>query len=239
MKKILFFVLACIPFSCQENSVEKPSLDYSAIMTNLDLVLGNTFNTARLAGKESISITSLDYLKANYYQSNLDLSGIDSKLSARASSALDLSFLTPFQEAIARPFLEDVVEVEEISDLSGIVAHFESAIANSSLVPEQKYQLYVMCSLVKQAGILIAEVQDDLLAGKINGEINVKEALRAGVESLAAGAVYGAYVGATGGTMTVPIVGTVVAGVGCAVVGGAVGFVTGVVGSIASQLFWD
>lgn len=239
MKKILLLLLVCISFSCQEDNIENQLPDYSSIITDLDLVLGRTFDAARKAPQENISETTLNYLKVNYYKSDFDLSGIGSKLLARTGSTLDLSFLSPSQEAIARPFLEKVTEVEEISDLSVIIAQFENQVTYSSIPLEQKYQLFVMGSLVKQAGELIATVQAELVAGKVNGEVNVKQALRAGVESLAAGAVYGAYVGATGGTMTVPIVGTVVAGVGCAVVGGAVGFVTGVVGSIASQLFWD
>jgi len=76
-------------------------------------------------------------------------------------------------------------------------------------------------------------------AGRTTKTIDVKAALRNGVQGLALGAASGAYIGATGGTVVVPILGTVVGGVGCAVILGAAGFVSGVAGSILYDLLWD
>jgi len=246
MKKFLLIILLGLSFGCENNEVQKSQKDYSAIVNNLDLTHQNAFKAALSSDRKNVSSTTLKYLKENYYTSDIDLTSIIYKQnpSGRVNdTSLDLSFLTVEQELIARPFLEQVMSLDELTNINKIIFLFEKQISYSLLNEEQKYQLFSMSSLIKQGVQMIKDAESGILvarsAGRVAGKIDVKSALRAGVEGLLVGAIGGAYAGATAGTVVFPVIGTVTGAVGCAVVSGAIGFTTGVIGSIASQLFWD
>lgn len=95
-------------------------------------------------------------------------------------------------------------------------------------------------------GGLDQTIQDvQALAAATNGRtsatcpINWRDVWRSGVAGGAAGMVRGAIIGATGGTVSLPGVGTVSGGVGGAVFGFAGGFGFGAGGALVQQVFWN
>jgi len=154
MKKLLFITLLGLSFACENTEIQKAPKDYSLLITNLDLTHKNAFKAAFNSDPENIPETTLGHLKENYYESDIDLglglNYLKQKPSGRVQDeALNLSFLSPQQEAIARPFLENIMSLEELTYTDKIVWLFEKQVTNSTLNEEQKYQLFSMGSLVK------------------------------------------------------------------------------------------
>ena len=255
MKKTLLIFLA-FSFAC-ENEVKDPAIDFTKITSLLDVKYASTFNSTlgtnlksnsennRLAYYADFAETTLNSVE-DFYVNETDFTPLIEEDFIDAISqtpVLDLSFLTGQQEAIARPFLEDIMSQEELTYIDKKVWLFEKEITNSTLTSEQKYQLFSIASLIKQGVQVIRDAEAGLLmattAGRIAKTIDVKAALRDGVIGLGIGAVRGAYVGCTGGTVVFPGLGTATGCVGGAVIGGAVGFIAGVGTNLLGQLFWN
>lgn len=246
MKRLLLIALVGIAFSCGQNESQAP--DYSRMITSFDVTFKNTFHqtissVSKKADLPNLPVVAAQYLKDNFYTGDVqfDVAEFQQTISiagrVREDIALDLSFLTAGQQAIAGPFLQDVMQMEELTYMPHALFIYERQITNSLLTEVEKWQLFEISSLVRQAVQMIQDAQ----SGNVSRTqvIDVKGALRAGVIGLAVGATAGAYAGATGGTVVFPVVGTVTGGVAGAVVGGAIGFVTGVAESILQNLLFD
>jgi hypothetical protein len=243
MKKIKSIVLLTFLLAaCQENSVTKKEIDYHSVIANLEVAYNGAFSVALQSKPGHLYSNTYDYLKGNYFSGSyqFDPNEIKAKLNktARISSAdeLDLSYLTEEQKTLTVPFLNSILNQDDLSAASLTADNFNNLVMQSTLSDLQKYQLLTIGTAVK-AGIKV--IQDNTAkSSRIAARVDVKGALQSGVIGLASGAVGGCYTGATGGTVAFPGLGTATGCLGGAVIGGALGFIGGVVGSIAQDLLF-
>lgn len=163
------------------------------------------------------------------------------------------------QAWFADQFITNLLAVDDLSEVTPLVFSFNVQVLNSLLPQEDKDELLLLSSTVLSIrdfllndgiNILYNEMvliygdptnpSDPSFGGRIQGcSINTKEVFRSGVWGLVKGAAVGVYVGAAGGTVIIPGVGSVTGAVSGAVLGGAYGFVSNSIESMASQLFWS
>lgn len=188
-------------------------------------------------------------LSNNY--NHLNLTNNPSKL--RLGGFVDLSAFGVYsknQLNLVQPFVDDLLEDEDISLARFRTTQFQSAVVSSSLSYDEKFQLLAfstgVTSLIEflESGgvddirrILAIELGIDGAFDRVIGcSISTRSIFADGVVGLVGGAAGGCYAGATAGTVAFPLVGTVTGCVGAGVVGGAGGFISGVAYGIASQL---
>ncbi|EON75086.1 hypothetical protein ADIS_4257 [Lunatimonas lonarensis] len=157
-------------------------------------------------------------------------------------------YFTPNQTAMLDPFIRNVELSDDPFVTKSTAQAFQTQIINSnSLNYEEKLGLLsvstgtlVYADFVLEGGIdrfrrvLLPESGGEFQTSGCS--VNTRSVLADGVVGLVAYATAACYSGATVGTVTFPIVGTVTGCVSAAVVGGAGGFITGVTYGIASQL---
>jgi len=202
--------------------------------------------------QERVSIKEI--YKNDLSSSRINSDGIDSYISN----------LNQYSEEYRQEIKSFIVNVEnsEIENISTVINDFNNKIYESTNISdEEKIQLIAFSALtnsfstfVKDGGL--DETQNSIMEesglnyapgstsnARVAAKCTVKwkDAFRSGVEGFFAGAIRGAYVGATVGTVSIPLpgAGTVTGAVSGAVVMGAAGFVGGVGGAVAKQVIWD
>jgi len=231
--------------------------DYSTVKINLNK---NSEQTRHI-------LINKYFTNLNYVQKDIYFTGIfenDNSLHRINGNDLD-SYLNDMNQ-LSEEYRNEIryftsnVENVEIEDLPKIISDFNNRIyASESLTDDEKIQLVAFSALtssfstfVKEGGLdevrssIILETGQDSSPenasnGRISGtcKVNWRDAFRNGVEGFLGGALRGAWVGATTGTIAVPGIGTVTGAVSGAVAMGAVGFVGGVGGSLAKQAIWN
>lgn len=158
------------------------------------------------------------------------------------------------QVTVADQFITNLLAVDDLSEVGGIVRNFNIQVLNSLFTTEEKDELLLLSSAALSLSNYIASGGGDIInqemntvfgdpeaptfGGRIQGcSVSTKSMWVSAVYGLTTGAVYGAYVGATAGSLASPL-GTVTGAVSAAVVAGATGFVTGAIGSVVTQL-WE
>lgn len=243
MKKLRFISLILLLAACQEGTVTENKVDFSKVATSLESVYQDAFSVALASKPENVFSNTFAQLKDNYFKINIDVDMLEVQKQialagrVKTSDDLDLSFLSQSQISLVAPLLNDLLDQEDLSEASQKTSAFIDQVLISSLSDEEKYQLLAIGIGIKSGIQTLFNITSS--NAKQQGEVNVKNALRAGVVSLATGAIAGCYGGATAGTFTVPILGTAAGCVGGAVFGGAAGFVSGVGMSILQDLLFD
>jgi hypothetical protein len=241
MKKFLFVGLITIFSACQDSGIQKKQTDYKELATNLEITYTSAFTVALKSTPKNVYSDTYNHLKQNFFKGDFQFN--PNELRALASSGsritsagdLDLSFLTAEQKSLAVPFFDGVLSLTDISAVNSITDKFSSDIALSSLTEEQKYQLLSISAAVKVGAKFIQEsIAKDSANGR-SAKIDIKDALQDGVIGLGLGAARGCWIGATGGTVAFPGLGTATGCVGGAVMLGAVGFIGGVATSLLKQ----
>ncbi len=244
MKRVFFIVLITIFSACQDNAVQKRETDYKEIAKNLEATFSGAFSVALKSSTDNVYSDTYSYLRANYFTGELDFNPNEIKgemnKSARISSVneLDLSFLTNEQKVLAVPFLNNLLDQEDLAIVKGLTNSFNNDVASSSLSNEHKYQLLALGSAV---GSAVKIIEETLIKGSPVGRaqgVDVKGALQAGVIGLVGGAIVGGKAGCAGGTVAFPGLGTATGCVGGAVIGGALGFIGGVAESILQDIIF-
>lgn len=255
MKKFIFSIfLISLLFACQNDQVEslKSKPNYLEITANLNKAYGNTFQVA-LKSKNSLNAIK-DYLKTEVYNGNINFDAIQFENRAGAARAkvneeIDISFLTAGQQLLAEPFLKSILSLDSLDNPSQaelIIQEFNQEVISSSLTEEEKYQLISIGSSIYAGVQIVAKISEAISnqelknsGGRVAGiRWSTKDALRAGVQGLAAGGLSGLYVGCTGGTVALPGFGTAAGCVGGAVFGAAYGFVGGIGSYAVSRVLW-
>lgn len=268
---IVFLVLitSCQEFPEQEvklNSIEdmniltKEILNYSA--SNLSSYLEKGKNEELWFDQNKLASENFDNLDGNLW----DLSNIDKKeltasyikvnlLEARINSRISGDDYSTFNEAqlvFADNFISNLLAINDLSEVGGIVRNFHISVTNSSLSLEEKDELHLLGSsalsiadfLMNGGGEIIMQEMvnafgdptNPTIGGRIQGcSVNTRAMFSDAVLGLTAGALGGAWRGAVVGTVGSPV-GTVAGAVSGAVVGGATGFVLGALTSVGSQL---
>lgn len=178
----------------------------------------------------------------------------DQLANARTTGTVDLSTFEIYSEeqlALVQPFVNDLLNEENINEAKSKAISFQHSVINSTLTDDEKLQLLSVSTgvisfaeFVENGGI--EEVQNILseelgTEGSPNGRVmgcsvDMRDVWAGAVVGAGVGAVSGGYTGATAGTVAFPIVGTVTGAVSGAVVGGAFGFVSGALTSVAASL---
>jgi hypothetical protein len=206
----------------------------------------------------------LSGLNGPFFQTNekliLDLSNQsgDSSLPSiqvnlRETGFVDLSTFGVYSEDqlnLVQPFVNDLLNNDDISLGKSRTIEFQLTIVNSSLSYDEKFQLLAfnagvisLIEFLENGGvediriILAQEIGFNGAFDRLTGcSISTRSIFADGVVGLVGGAAGGCYAGATAGTVAFPLVGTVTGCVGAGVVGGAGGFLSGIAYGIASQL---
>lgn len=171
----------------------------------------------------------------------------------RVVGYIDLSSFGIYSKSqlnLVQPFVDDLLNDEDISLGKSKTNEFQSAVVTSTLTYDEKFQLLAFSTGVTSLIEFLERggVNDirQILANefglygsfdRITGcSISTRSIFADGVVGLVGGAAGGCYAGATAGTVAFPLVGTVTGCVGAGVVGGAGGFISGIAYGIASQL---
>ena len=199
---------------------------------NGKLFLGNSFSKETI---ESLSENFTSFLKNN--------DGNKQLLNVISSN----KHLSEDQIVLLEPFIEKVLSNNFIDDYMLHVNDFNLQIEKSNLELERKYELlaisasiFVISDFLLNGGIETIQNQlgySDIPNGRVHRcRVNTRNVFGAAVISAFATGGVGAYVGATAGSFTVPILGTAAGAVGGGVFGFASGFVTGAVLGVAAEL---
>lgn len=162
------------------------------------------------------------------------------------------------QTTLATDFLNNLQNVEDLSDVPALVASFYYAIViNRWMSEEEKDVLFsmgasaeAMAQFFLEGGVdIIYQQLEQAIAAGGNGpsgpgtggrtnscSVNMRDVWGGAVVGLAAGAVNGAITGCAGGTVAFPLLGTVTGCIGGAVLGGASGFIGGALAAVATSL---
>jgi len=241
MKKLSLIIFLGLLSACETSEVSEKCIDYSFVTENLNTVHKGVLDAALSGDHQNVYTSAYGFMKEHYFSGafELDVESIKNSPSGRSNGNVDLSFLTIDQQNILQPFLQKIVSLDDVTEISGDVEDFNALVISSSLNNEQKYQLLAIASSVKISAEFIQDalIKQRSLSGRTQA-IDVKGALQAGVIGLGIGAVKGGYVGCTGGTVAFPGLGTATGCVGGAVIGGAVGFIGGVATSILQDLLF-
>lgn len=221
--------------------------DYSVVNINLDKnseqtreALIDKYFTNLNSVQKDISFTEIYKNEQSPYRVGVD-------------SISDMSQYSEEYKLEMEYFIKNI-ENGEIENVPKIISDFNNKIYTSkSLSNDEKVQLIAFSALTNSFYLFVKEgglekVQSSIMQeiytsnnARIAGTCQVKwrDAFRGGVEGFFGGAIRGAWLGGTVGTVTVPGIGTVTGTVSGAVVLGAVGFLGGVGGTVAKQVVWD
>lgn len=280
MKKVnlTFSLLIMFMFSCQEVDHAKiTSLNSFENMNKItnELITFNASNLSTFITKESEGILWMDknQMAVSSFE-HLDGSLIDAKeldfnslakpfnkeridkntMSSRIMSFDYGNFNMP-QVWFADQFITNLLEVDDLSQVTTLVFSFNVQVLNSLLPQEDKDELLLLSSTVLSIRDFLLNGGLDILydemilvygdptdpstpsiGGRVQGcSVDTRAVWGSAVIGLTTGAVSGAYAGATGGSIA-PGIGTVTGAVSGAVIGGAVGFVSGALAGVAGSL---
>lgn len=271
---LIIFVSSCeqnqdlVPTSNLEQEI---SLLQKMNSNGLNLAVSNLARNLKSNGRNEINLDQkelvmdvLTGMNGHYFDANqeviLNLSNNYSHLNLtynpsnlRSGGFVDLSAFGVYSESqinLVQPFVDDLLNDEDISLGRSKTSEFQTAVVSSSLSYDEKFQLLAfstgVTSLIEflESGgvddirrILAIELGIVGAFDRVTGcSISTRSIFADGVVGLVGGAAGGCYAGATAGTVAFPLVGTVTGCVGAGVVGGAGGFISGVAYGIASQL---
>jgi hypothetical protein len=163
------------------------------------------------------------------------------QVNLRETGFVDLSTFGVYSEDqlnLVQPFVNDLLNNDDISLGKSRTIEFQLTIVNSSLSYDEKFQLLAFnAGVISLIEFLAQEIGFNGAFDRLTGcSISTRSIFADGVVGLVGGAAGGCYAGATAGTVAFPLVGTVTGCVGAGVVGGAGGFLSGIAYGIASQL---
>lgn len=282
MKKIVaYFLLVFVVISCtQQNDVFVPTQkDYSSQIQNLDKIYAEGLQSGINALKTSITKTGQNELLINRslivqgtlktfegkyiitnddsFSSNFKNIGnitISQNTQPSKFNINQFETFTSKQKEIAKPFIENLLQIENMSVAKKLAKDFQNNVVEISISDNEKLELFALGSatialadfLDSNQSDIIYEVLDNELNGsyKTNAnarlakgcKISAKNVLAGGVVGLAVGGVKGGMAGCAGGTVVFLGLGTATGCVGGAVIGGALGFIEGALASAAAEL---
>jgi hypothetical protein len=224
------------------NILTKEILNYTA--SNLSSYLEKGENEEFWFDQNKLVLENLENLDGNLW----DLSKIDKKLLSvpfvkinlleeRRNSRISSDDYSTFNEAqlvFADNLITNLLAINDLSEVGGIVRNSQISVTNSSLSQEEKDELYLLGSsalsianfLMNGGGEIInqeltnafGDPTNPTIGGRIQGcSVNTRAMFTDTVVGLTVGAVGGAYSGATLGTIASPI-GTITGAVSGAVV---------------------
>ncbi|WP_144607392.1 glycine zipper family protein [Algoriphagus algorifonticola] len=279
MKKVSYVLfLISFMFSCQEledaGNTNLNSFEDINKITN-ELI---TFNASKLStfmtkesdgslwmDKNQMTVSSFEHLDGYL----INASGLDIELLAKPFGKeridrntmsnrvmnIDYGNFNMPQVWFADQLITNLLEVEDLYEVTDVVFSFNLQVLNSLLTQAEKDELLVLSSsalsirdfllnggvdILYDEMILVygdpTDPSNPSIGGRVQGcSVDTRAVWGSAVIGLTTGAVSGAYAGATGGSIA-PGIGTVTGAVSGAVIGGAVGFVSGALAGVAGSL---
>lgn len=207
-----------------------------------------------LAGLRGSYFTASDNfvtsLSSNFGTKNLSITG-NANARQNISNANLSQLYNENQLKLANPFLDQLLTTDDFAEVKRLAVDFQNKVIASDLVREDKIQLLSLSTSVEALADFLVEGGDESIRqvlsqlkstqGSPNSRVvgcsvNWRNVALAGVTGATYMGIKGAIAGCTGGTVTLPGIGTVTGCVGGAVFGGALGFTEGVSLGIIAEL---